>query len=159
MNPMILSQMFEDYVKEAKQIQQEDERFLVGMEIEWIYNQKDEILDLVNKYKLDYFVGSVHHIRGIPIDYNTQMYQQVQDLCGGLEELFCEYFDAQYEMLQCLQPIVVGHFDLIRIFRPDAPLTETIWKKIDRNIDFIFSYGGIVELNSRAWKKSNYHII
>lgn len=56
-------------------------------------------------------------------------------------------------MLVALKPDVIGHFDLVRIFRPNFPLSENIWNLIKRNISVIRSYGGIVELNSRSLKK------
>jgi histidinol-phosphatase (PHP family) len=48
---------------------------------------------------------------------------------------------------------VIGHFDLIRMWRPLHPLSPPIWAKIRRNIDLIIEYDGIVEINSRGWKK------
>ena len=56
-------------------------------------------------------------------------------------------------MLQTLKPTVIGHFDLVRIFRPEFPLSPTVWDKIKRNIQYIKEYGGLVEINSRAYKK------
>lgn len=56
-------------------------------------------------------------------------------------------------MLIALKPDVIGHFDLVRLFRPNFPLSENVWKLIKRNISVISSYGGIVELNSRSLKK------
>jgi HisJ family histidinol phosphate phosphatase len=57
-------------------------------------------------------------------------------------------------MLQRLQPPIVGHYDLIRLFRPDFPLTEAIWERVKRNIQFVVGYGGLFEVNTRALKKN-----
>ena len=40
---------------------------------------------------------------------------QAVEEAGGIDALFCEYFDQQYELLEELEPEVVGHFDLIRM--------------------------------------------
>lgn len=61
-------------------------------------------------------------------------------------------------MLQSVQPEVVGHFDLIRIFADkdlgDATLLESeVWELIVRNLEYVIKYGGLFEINSRSWKK------
>jgi histidinol-phosphatase (PHP family) len=71
----------------------------------------------------------------------------------GLERVFEMYFDSQFDMLEQIRPEVVGHFDLIRIWRPESQFSEKVFVKIKRNIKKIVEYGGLVELNSRAFKK------
>ncbi|KAJ1943553.1 hypothetical protein EC988_006207 [Linderina pennispora] len=87
------------------------------------------------------------------------MYEQiVAKYNGDRTAVFRRYFELQYQMLQALQPTVVGHFDLVRIFHPrDQPdpllADEAVRRLAVRNIEYIVSYGGVVEVNSRAWKK------
>ena len=103
-------------------------------------------------------MGSVHHTLTIPIDYDREMYVQARDLAGGTDEqLFQVYFDEQYDMLRQLKPLVVGHFDLIRLKSDDPERSFTqwpaVWERILRNLDFVASYGGLLELNSAALRK------
>lgn len=93
-----------------------------------------------------------------PIDYDHQMYAQAYKIAGGTDEqLFEDYFDAQYEMLKALKPPIVGHFDVIRLKAkdPDGALSgwKGVWQKVLRNLDFIAGYGGVLELNSAALRK------
>jgi histidinol-phosphatase (PHP family) len=104
------------------------------------------------------FVGSLHHVHTIPIDYDTPTYNQARDVAGGTDErLFEDYFDDQLVMLQKLKPLVIGHFDLIRLKSDDPNGTFTkypkVWEKIRRNLEFVVSYGGMIELNSAALRK------
>lgn len=134
--------------------------------------------------QVQYIVGSLHHIHGIPLDFSQELYlKALEDVGkGSWKTLFREYFDAQYEMLQGLEPEVVGHLDLVRIFFGAIPrhhhhhhhhghehhaeedrvnqctlhqsrLTEELWGLVKRNVDLVIAYGGLFELNSRAWKK------
>lgn len=148
----------------ARQLQAENSKslsapqILVGAEIEWIrptYGQ--HVTDLLSKYPLDLFVGSVHHVHGVPIDYDESSYQRALEIAGSEEALFSDYFDAQLEMLQALKPPVVGHLDLIRLLsnRKNGPLnwSEVVWGKIVRNLNFINEYGGLVEVNSSGLRK------
>lgn len=94
----------------------------------------------------------------VPIDYDRPMYEEAREKAGGTDErLFEDYFDAQLDMLEQLKPLVVGHFDLIRLKSDDMELSFTtwpgVWNKILRNLDFIASYGGMLELNSAALRK------
>lgn len=94
----------------------------------------------------------------VPIDYDRNMYEEAREKAGGTDErLFEDYFDAQLEMLEQLKPLVIGHFDLIRLKSDDMERSFTtwpgVWSKILRNLDYIASYGGMLELNSAALRK------
>src|SRR5690606_9039279 len=102
------------------------------------------VRDLLAATKPDYIVGSVHHVGGIGIDYNREHYAQAIEQAGGLPQLYSAYFDTQYAMLVDLQPAVVGHFDLIRIFDADYLNTlrhPEVWQRIERNLDFVAQKG------------------
>lgn len=103
-------------------------------------------------------MGSLHHTHTIPIDYDRAMYEKARDAAGGSDEqLFENYFDSQYEMLQALTPPVVGHFDLIKLMSDyrDADFKDMqgVWEKMRRNLKYIASYGGVLELNAAGLRK------
>ena len=129
------------------------------MEVDWIRpSSLDLIQGLLRKYSFDLFIGSLHHVHTIPIDYDKKMYSDAREKSGGTDEKLAEdYFDLQYEMLKALKPPIVGHFDLIRLFSDDPESSFVqwtgVWQKILRNIDFIVDYGGLVELNSAGLRK------
>lgn len=134
---------------------------LIGFESEWIRpSTETDVKDVLKKYKgsLDFYMGSIHHVLETPIDFDTEKYLIAREKAGGTDqELFLQYFKEQSTMLHALQPPVVGHFDLIRL-KSDNPDTQfegmdDVWEQIRRNLDFIASYGGILELNSAALRK------
>lgn len=134
-------------------------KLLVGFESEWIRpSSAGLVVRLVQQYQFDLFVGSIHHLHTIPIDFDKLRYEAARKVSGGTDELvFEDYFDEQYVMLQTLKPPVVGHFDLIRLFSDDPDRSfkpmKDVWQKILRNLEFIAGYGGLVELNSAAIRK------
>lgn len=134
-------------------------KLLIGIEIDWIrHSSLGVIQGLLQKYPFDLFIGSVHHVHTIPIDYDGNMYFEAREKSGGTDEKLAEdYFDLQYEMLKALKPPVVGHFDLIRLLsdEPESSFVQwaLVWQKILRNLDFIVDYGGLVELNSAGLRK------
>ncbi|KAF2489109.1 histidinol-phosphatase [Lophium mytilinum] len=131
----------------------------VAFETEWIRpSTLGLIRSLVAKHPYDFLIGSVHHVHTVPIDFDKATYQKAREIAGGTDErLFEDYFDSQYEMLQALQPAIVGHFDLIRLMsdEPNAGLRrfEGVWTKALRNLEYIISYDGVLELNSAALRK------
>ena len=132
---------------------------MIGTEIDWIrQSSQDFVEELLASYQLDLFVGSVHHVHTLPIDYTFDLFQRALEQSGGSsEQLYEDYFDAQYAMLQALKPPIVGHFDLIRL-KSDAPnasfkVYPRVWMKIVRNIKYVIGYGGVVEINSAALRK------
>lgn len=151
-----------DYFKEAVRLREKYKaqiNILVGFECDWI---RPESLDLIQeslrKYAFDFFVGSVHHVHTIPIDYSLELYHKARDVAGGTDEgLFEDYFDAQLGMLKALKPPVVGHFDLIRLKSDDPNQSFQrmlgVWEKVLRNLAFVASYDGILEINCASLRK------
>ena len=113
--------------------------------------------ELVERLRPDYLVGSVHHVRDVCIDFSREEYERAVAACGGLEALYCEYFDSQYALLAALRPSVVGHFDLVRIFDPDYAATlnlPEVRRRVQRNLAFIKQEELIVDFNLRGFDKS-----
>jgi histidinol-phosphatase (PHP family) len=157
-----LVKLFDDFYAEAQRLRDVYAgkiQILIGFESEYIRPSTLQIVQgLLDKYTFDFFMGSLHHTHTIPIDFDRPMYEQARAKAGGTDErLFEDYFDSQYEMLRALQPPVVGHFDLIRLLSDhrDADFKDMnrVWDKVRRNLDFVASYGGRLELNSSGLRK------
>ncbi|RAK95457.1 histidinol-phosphatase [Aspergillus ibericus CBS 121593] len=134
-------------------------KILIGFEIDWIRPTSRLLIEeSLARHPFEFFMGSVHHTLTVPIDYDRALYEKARDLAGGTDEqLFEAYFDEQLDMLQQVKPVVVGHFDLIRLKSddPERSFTEypRVWAKILRNLDYVAGYGGLLELNSAALRK------
>lgn len=157
-----LEKLYDDSYYEARRLQKayaDQIQILIGFEGEWIREYSLPLIqDLLQKYPVDIFVGSVHHVHTVPIDYDTPYYHKAREIAGGTDErLFEDYFDSQYEMLKALKPPMVGHFDLIRLYSDEPNRSfktwPAVWQKIERNLQFIAEYGGVLELNTSALRK------
>ena len=151
LTPADLQNMFDDFVVEARRLEAKYKGticLIVGLETEVIREDSfDRIKKLKKDHKLDYIVGSVHHVDGIPIDFSVELLEKAEKLFGGTEGVMCKYFDHQYQLIQELKPEVIGHFDVIRKYRPDFEFTDLIWEKIVRNVQLGISYGALFEIN------------
>ncbi|KAK8213588.1 hypothetical protein M8818_002891 [Zalaria obscura] len=157
-----LVKLFDDYWDEAVRLREKYKsqiNILIGFECEWIRSSSCGLVETaLNKHKFDFFMGSIHHVHSVPIDFDHELYWKARAISGGSDEaLFEDFFDEQYDMLQALKPLIVGHFDLIRLKSDDPERSftdmENVWRKINRNLEFIASYGGILELNSSSFRK------
>jgi histidinol-phosphatase (PHP family) len=168
---------FEAFLNEAHRLRYEYAttlKLLVGLETEYI-----SALDLdglsrllqIHKGRIDYIVGSIHHVNGIPIDFDFDTYRRCLDNVPlpahvtdsteanqGRERLgvfFDVYFDAQFELLNKFHPEIIGHIDLCRLYSPDLQLRAfpRSWAKLERNIKFAVAYGALFEVNAAAFRK------
>jgi len=155
-----LREDFDAYVTEARALAEEFSdriEILVGFESEVVpaTDYAEEMLGLRDSYSLDYMVGSVHHVGETPIDGSIDEFHRVVKESGGLEELAIRYYDAVAEMVERLQPEVVGHLDLVRRHAPlDADLETTrIQPAAQRALESVESVGAILDLNTAGWRK------
>ena len=129
---------------------------LVGFETEAYTGYQGEIADLLRQFKPDMIVGSVHQVHDLLFDASPAVYAQAKERSGGIENLYCDYFDLQLELIEAFKPSVVGHFDLIRIFDPDYRRrweVSRIRARALRNLCRIGELGLTLDLNTRAFAK------
>ena len=154
-----LYERFSSYMATCRRLQEQYAdaiKVYVGFETEMYTGCKQYIGRLLQEFEPDYIVGSVHHVNDIPIDMSAEMYAKAIEVAGGIERLYCDYFDQQFELIDTFHPAVVGHFDLIRIFDQDyrRRLEEPeIRQRIRRNFARIKELGSILDFNLRALKK------
>lgn len=132
---------------------------LIAFESEFIRpSYAPQVLSLASSPVVDFFLGSLHHVTGIPIDFDRPTYARARDACGGGEEALYEtYYDEQLEMLKALKPKVVGHFDLVRLMSEDpgrdVRAWEGVWSRIVRNLEQVVQEGAWLECNTAALRK------
>ncbi|KAM0521841.1 hypothetical protein ACHAPE_002403 [Trichoderma viride] len=151
------------YILEARRLQKAyapQIHIIIGFEAEFI---RPSYAPLVQKLfaespHVDYFIGSLHHVHSIPIDFDKAMYAEAVKAAGGSEErVYEDYYDLQYEMLKALKPRIVGHFDLIRLMSEepgrDVRQWEGVWQRIKRNLEYAAEIGAWLECNTSALRK------
>ncbi len=155
----MLKEKFAKYVSKCKRLQKKYNKEILiftGFETETWSGYKKFIHDLIKRFKPDYIVGSMHQVSDMQFDYSRDNYEKAVEMLGGHDAMYCKYFDEQYNMIIDLEPAVVGHFDLIRIFDPDYRARigkKDIWNRITRNLELIKKLDLIMDFNLRALYK------
>lgn len=148
--------IFGDFIAECRRLQKKyssEIEIFVAMEGETCSGYQEFIPFLIQKFRPDYIVGSIHFVDDIGFDYSREEYEIAVKTVGGKIELYRRYFDQQYAMLKFLKPAVVGHFDLVRIFDTDYNTRlqhPDILSRIKRNLALIKELDLIMDLNLRA---------
>lgn len=167
MSPDELIKQFDEYLHEAhrlKVLYAPQITLLIGLETEFVMNPDLDHLDaLLDAYgdRVQYLVGSIHHVNGIPIDFDLPTYHKALHTFGSESEheqqasFLAAYFDAQYQLLRRFHPEVIGHFDLCRLYDPDIRFEEfpEIWALVERNVLYAIGYGALFEVNAAAFRK------
>ncbi|KAK6360163.1 histidinolphosphatase [Orbilia blumenaviensis] len=164
LTPQDLTNRFAEFYTTAVALRdkyKEEITILIGFEVDYIRpSMLAEIERLQETYNFDMFVGSVHHVDEIPIDFSEDVFLKaistVEALDTGAdspetynngakierfpeiqvtqstgeERLFEAYFDTQYSMLTALKPPVIGHFDLIRLKCSDYEVDFTTMSNV-----------------------------
>lgn len=159
LTPELLLERFAGYMPECRRLQekyQDTIQIFSAMEIETYTGYEQFVPYLISRFQPDYIVGSVHFVDDIGFDYSPSFYNRAVHNAGDIDQLYCRYFDQQYEMIKFLEPSVVGHFDLIRIFDDEYKsriLKPRILNKIERNLELIKKLDLIMDLNLRSMYK------
>ena len=159
LTPDFLLERFGRYMKECRRLQEKYRdriEIFAAMESETYSGYREFMPYLMRTFRPDYIVGSVHFVDDMGFDYSQEQYDETAAAVGGKDELYCRYFDQQYEMIELLRPSVVGHFDLVRIFDPDYRTRlekPAIMARIRRNLALIKELDLIMDFNLRSLLK------
>ncbi|KAJ4478945.1 Polymerase/histidinol phosphatase-like protein [Lentinula aciculospora] len=167
MDLQALHEQFDAFIREAHRLKTQyasQITLLVGLETDYItsidLDQLESLLER-NRGRVEYIVGSIHHVGGIPIDFDIDTFRKSLAQQPGrteneqMESFLCSYFDAQFQLFQRFHPEIIGHFDLCRLYHPEIRLSDypRAWDLLKRNISYAVEYGALFEVNAAAFRK------
>jgi histidinol-phosphatase (PHP family) len=137
--------IYEDEVKRAKEEYRGQIDIRLGYEVDWVDGFVDE---RVLKRDVDYFIGSIHFINSWGFD-NPEFIDKYKDI--DITELWVEYFKQVEAMAKSGLFDIVGHLDLVKIFKfkPDYDIREIAYDALNA----IALSGMSIELNSAGLRK------
>ncbi len=121
---------------------------LKGLEIDYVPGREEEILQKINKYNLDYTIGSVHFIGDWAFDHPDHINQyNTRDI----DQSYIEYFNILNNAVQSGLFNIIGHFDLIKVFGFKTNLN--IMEIIKPVLENIKKNGLVLEINTNGLNK------
>ncbi|MEA1954050.1 MAG: histidinol-phosphatase [Campylobacterota bacterium] len=104
-------QAYTDDILTAKERYKDNIKILLGYEVDYLFGHVDK---RVLSAKVDYLIGSVHFIDKWSFD-NPEFIGGWKD--KNIDEIWKAYFEATEAMAKSGNFDIVGHFDLIKIFK------------------------------------------
>ena len=177
MSPNSLIKQFADFLDQAHKLKAayaSQITLLVGLETEFITESDlENLFTLLSEQsgRIEYIVGSIHHVNAIPIDFDHVSFERALHSCSlttdvvvakmnatpcdRMDAFLSTYFDAQYRLLERFHPEIIGHLDLCRLYNPKLRFCEfpNAWEKLKRNVLFAIGYGAMFEVNAAALRK------
>ena len=136
---------YEREVKEAQKKYKGKIDIRLGYEVDWIEGLVDE---RVVEAEVDYLIGSVHFLQGWGFD-NPEFISKYEEV--DITEIWVEYFKQIEAMAKSELFDIVGHLDLIKVFKfvPDCDIREIA----NDALNAIAMAGMSIELNSAGLRK------
>ncbi len=149
-----LQQLFTGYVRAAVELRErhrERLELLIGFETEAlpVADWAARMRALRASAPFDYIVGSVHSLGDTWIDLTAEVAERAAAENGGWESARCKYFDQLADVVEALQPEVVGHVDLIRRFEaPGFSFSAQALRHAERVFEAALAAGSALEVNA-----------
>ncbi|MEJ2499887.1 MAG: histidinol-phosphatase HisJ family protein [Campylobacterales bacterium] len=138
-------ELYRDMVMEAKNAYADRIEVLFGYEVDYLEGHMDErVLDA----EVDYLIGSVHFLDGWGFD-NPEFIGQYEH--EDIDVIWQRYFDRIEAMANSRLFDIVGHYDLIKVFKfmPKGDIVSMA----SRSLDAIADAGMTMEINVAGYRK------
>ncbi|MGG7072907.1 histidinol-phosphatase [Campylobacter sp. 9BO] len=136
---------YENLVKNLQEIYKSDIKILLGYEVDFLDGFMDE---RVFARKVDYLIGSVHFIGGWGFD-NPEFIGEYKN--KDIDKIWQDYFLCIKKLAKCGKFDIVGHIDLMKIFK-FLPKTDIRILAKDA-LNAIKKANLVVEINSAGLRK------
>ena len=118
------------YIEHIDNLRRNTKKIVVktGLEIDYIPGKEKEIETFLDRYELDYRIGSVHYLGEKTVDVGPEFYEG-----KSFDSLFESYFELVAGAVSSGLFDIIGHCDLIRIFgyKPSSD-PEPYYRKLSK---------------------------
>jgi len=139
-------EFYEISVLKLKEKYKKDINILLGYEVDYL--DGSYILDEVKNAKVDYLIGSVHFLNKWGFD-NPEFIGEYKN--KDIDKIWEDYFEAVTAMVKTGYFDIVGHLDLIKVFKflPNKDIKSIAYSTLKQ----IKKSGMVLEINSAGFRK------
>lgn len=117
----------------------------VGLEVDYGPEQQEEIAKRISSYPFDYIIGSVHQMNGWVFDFPGE---EIRHQERNSDDLYREYFSLVEKAAGSGLFDIIGHFDLIKIFKV-RPQTD-VRNLASSALEAVKNHGLALEINTNG---------
>lgn len=129
-----------------------DENFtiLTGLEVDFFFENCNDVLKELAKYPLDYLIGSVHYSGTFPIDHSIGYWENLTP--DEMHSICLDYWEKLQGAAACGGFDFLGHPDLPKKFA-QLPDPDRYFPEAMKVLDAAAASGTAIELNTSGWFK------
>ena len=142
------------YVETLQKLKNElnDENFTLktGLEVDFFFENIDDVMAELEQYPLDYLIGSVHYAGTFPLDYCKENWEELSE--EEIAALCTIYWNKLAGAAEYGKFLFLGHLDLLKKFgfyrHPENYASSVL-----QVLDAAAATGTGIELNTSGWFK------
>ncbi|MEZ4999797.1 MAG: histidinol-phosphatase [Bacteroidales bacterium] len=110
----ILPERLNEYCERIKNLGENtrDIKVKLGLEVDYFPDREEQIREILERLPLDFVIGSVHYLADQSVDIGPEFYEN-----RDIDRLFDSYFSMVEKAASSRLFDIIGHPDLVRIFR------------------------------------------
>ena len=144
-----LEEYIEVLQKMKKELEDDTFSLKIGLEVDFFFENIDELLAKLSFYPLDYLIGSVHYSGKFPIDHSSEDWVGLSE--KDKEDICTEYYDKLAAAALRREFLFIGHLDLPKKF--GLIDNEKYFPHALKILDNLAVSGIGMELNTAGWYK------
>jgi len=120
-----------------------------GLEVDFVPNRMDNLMQIISGFDFDYLIGSVHHVGNWLIDSERHIEEWRR---RDVDQAYGQYFSLVQEMANTRLFDIVGHLDLAKKFnfRPKSDLKDLMLETVKT----LAKSGMCIEINTGGLRRT-----
>ncbi|MDQ0858583.1 histidinol-phosphatase [Bacillus sp. V2I10] len=139
-----------DYVDLFKEAWNHGIDVKMSIEMDYTPGKHAEMKRFIDTYDFDYVIGSIHWVDDFGIDLKEFLHEWDR---RDVNEVYEKYFDQVVTLAQSNLFDIVGHLDLVKIFKYVPGDEEFLMKQYERATDALSSSKTCVEISTAGLRK------
>ncbi len=132
-----------------KELDSEDFTLRIGLEVDFFFENADEVLSELKKYPLDYLIGAVHYSGLFSVDGSADAWTSLDE---PAKAAVCEtYWQKMEGAARRREFLFLAHLDLPKKFA--LIRNGEYFSHAEKVLDVLRQTGGAIELNTSGWFK------
>ncbi|MFE8695614.1 histidinol-phosphatase [Cytobacillus sp. FJAT-53684] len=139
-----------DYVSLFHQAWDKDIDVKMSIEMDYTPGKHEEMKRFIQAYSFDYVIGSIHWIGDFGIDLAEYKHEWEK---RDINEIYKKYFDQVVTLAESNLFDIIGHIDLVKIFKYVPENEEFLLEQYERATDALANSKTCVEISTAGLRK------
>lgn len=139
-----------DYISLFQQAWTKEIDVKMSIEMDYTPGKHEEMKQFIQAYSFDYVIGSIHWIGDFGIDLAEYKYEWEK---RDIYEIYKQYFDQVVTLAQSNLFDIIGHIDLVKIFKYVPENEEFLLEQYERATDALAESKTCVEISTAGIRK------